>query len=110
VELGPGFLVGDQDVALARPGRTPRNSPTVDDRDTEPGAARVIRTRRAHNACPDDYDLWHTLSIHDSTSAAVRGRPSDRIRYPSSVIRMSSSMRNPIPRISAGMRPSSGWK
>ena len=49
-------------------------------------------------------------AIHSSTSAASRGRPSERFRAPSAVTRMSSSIRIPIPRSSSGTRRSSSWK
>ena len=49
-------------------------------------------------------------AIQASTSSAVRGMPADRLTGPSAVIRMSSSMRTPMPRYSSGTVRSSIWK
>ena len=50
------------------------------------------------------------VAIQASTSDDVRGRASDRLREPSVVTRMSSSIRMPMPRISSGTSRSSAWK
>lgn len=49
-------------------------------------------------------------AIQASTSVEVRGSPADRFRLPSSVTRMSSSIRTPMPRYSSGTVRSSAWK
>lgn len=56
--------------------------------------------------------VGHAVSraIQASTSSAVRGMPAERFSGPSAVMRMSSSMRTPIPRNSSGTVRSSIWK
>ena len=49
-------------------------------------------------------------AIQASTSSALRGSAAERFRLPSSVTRMSSSIRTPMPRYSSGTVRSSAWK
>ncbi len=55
-------------------------------------------------------DQPFSAAIHDSTSSDRRGSAALRFRLPSSVTRMSSSIRTPMPRYSSGTVRSSAWK
>ncbi len=57
VELGSGFLVGDQQVALAGAGGPTGDGAAVDDGDGEAGAGRVVGAGRADHARADDDDV-----------------------------------------------------
>ncbi len=87
VELGSGFLVGDEEVALAGPGGAAGDGAAVDDGDGEAGAGRVVGAGRPDDSGADDHGVegvgWsrgHSSNISHGTarpqdpSTAARGR------------------------------------
>ena len=65
VKLRPRLLVRDEDVALARAGRTCRNPPLVDDDDRQPVAAQVVGTGGTNDPRADDHDIRSLATSHE---------------------------------------------
>lgn len=59
LQLGPRFLVGHQDVALARARRAARHGPAVDHGHVEARARGVVGAGRAHDSGADDDHVGH---------------------------------------------------
>ena len=101
---GPRGSPGGRRTGAAVPPRARRPCPGRAGRrahaDGVPGLAGRGQPRRS----------CRSRAIHASTSSERRGSPAERFRLPSSVTRMSSSMRTPMPRYSSGTVRSSGWK
>lgn len=74
------------------------------------GAGCAVAHSPADEHTPPHRHALRKEAIHVSTSSERRGSAALRFRLPSSVTRMSSSIRTPIPRYSSGTVRSSAWK
>jgi oligoribonuclease (3'-5' exoribonuclease) len=73
------------------------------------GVAQLVERRVVVADVAGSSPVTHP-TIQSSTSSACGGALSERLRQPSAVTRMSSSMRMPMPRSSSGTSRSSSWK